>query len=212
VLSDQERIYVKSQTKEDVPKGYNTSEYRRRIRGKVKLTFVDFHDIINSKVLPQSYKDKVFDFDIISSFLGPLVYYSAENANVEEAKKQEIANQLISIGVAYFRQRYPSTFIISEVNEAMRLLTEVVELSKQKAADERALDFYKMRSRMTIPPLLKPDPIAWHALCVICWQYSRGDSKKEAVSLLRHAKRCSFDKNIERCVKFVPPKKSSMRH
>lgn len=206
VLSDAEEAYIRSQSKEAIPKG-NNSEYRKRIRRKVKLAFDDFDKIYNSKVLTQSYKDKVFDMKTISSFLGHFTYYDKNSTTIsEELMKQEIATRLIDMGVSYFRQRFPSTFAVSHINDAFNLLREIADLSSQQVADERALEFYKMRGKMMLPPLLQSLPADWYALCMVCWKYSSGKELGGAASSLRHAKMCPVDKKrLEQCLKFIPP-------
>lgn len=206
MLSDAEEAYIRSQSREEIPKG-NISEYRRRIARKVKLAFDDFDKILDSNVLPQSYKDKVFDVNTISSFLGHFTYYDKGNTTTaEEMIKQEIATRLISMGVGYFRQRYPATFVVSHIGDALNLLYEIASLSSQQAADERALEFYKMRGSMTLPPLLQPHATDWYALCMVCWKYSSGKTLEKAASSLRHAKLCPFDrKHPEQCLKFITP-------
>jgi len=209
LLSNNQYFYITSQEKK-LSSDYNKSQELKRIEEKFQAAFKTFELISHSKSLSQAYKDKLFHSERISNFIGSLIFFEDENTRSEEINKQAIARQTLQHCFAYFQMRYKhSQFLSNKIKEIEGILLELDYLTKDQSEDDEALEFYRMRSRMKLPPRIGGSKNSWYSVCIICWSYGAGNNKSQSMKEIRHHKHCLYDKNeLERCIKVTPPSKS----
>ncbi len=218
MLSNDEYLYITSQ-KSKLPEKYNIAQIRKRIKTKISRAFETFELIIKSQELSQQYKDDIFPSDKISQILAKLTEYDDTSPISEEENKQDIAKELLHVGIGYFQLRYKKPRILfDEFYKVSNIIQELDEMSRQTVGETEGMELYRLRSRLPSPPLISGSKIHWTALCMHCYNYASGDTKEESLKNLRHEKRCTYnkefkrlnkllDKNrvIEQYIKFSPP-------
>jgi len=120
LLSLEQYLYLTSQEKVN-----NPSEQRRRIEEKVQQSFKTFEIILRSKKIDQKYIDKVFPEHNTTWFLRNLTYYKSQNTPEVEENKFHTAENMIKLGLFYYRIRFRKYhFIQKRLDEFEELLTE----------------------------------------------------------------------------------------
>ena len=195
MLSKDQYEYLTSQDSE-VP---NPSEQRRRISEKVHDIFNTLQIILNSNSIDQSFKDKLFLPDKISYFIDSLTLYDHENTTVQESNKQKIIIDLMWKVLLYFQSRYKETrFISKEINRFNDLAKDLQALALTEEREAEATIMYKTR-RLPTPPLVYAEKDFWVAECIFCFSYSSlGKNREDSIKRIRHAKNCSFHKEMKR--------------
>ncbi len=195
LLSNDQYEYLTSQTN-DVP---NPSEQRRRISEKVEQIFSTLQIILDSNKIDQVFKDKLFDPSKVSFFIESLTYYDPENTVAQESNKQKIIIDLMWKVLSYFQLRYKETkFISKEINRFYDLAKDLEDLARSEEDEAEATIMYKTR-KLSTPPLVYPEKDFWVAECIFCFSYSsRGKDKEDSIKKIRHARNCSFHKEMKR--------------
>ena len=181
---------------------------KKRAIKKVQDYFYTFEWVLDSDLLTQQYKNEMFNSSLLDSFGNKFQFYDRENTEAEEQNKLHIAIDGITRGIHYFQNRYPESSLAykqaEQIHEFLQMLSQV---TARKAEDEKAIEFYKTRHTMLLPPkFLRPEK-RYIALCRVCWGYSEYEDVKKAVSTVHHYKKCPYDKNdLERCIEVISPK------
>ena len=168
-----------------------------------------FKYLLQSERLDQAYKNILFPSGMIDSLFQSFQFYDINNTEYEEQNKLMVAIDWIERGLSYLQNRYHEAILINQqIDDFKNLMTTLRMVSATKAEDQKAIEFYKMRHRMTLPPNLTPDETNYVALCRVCWAYSVQNEKKKAISKIPHRKQCLYDKKqLERCIEIIPPLK-----
>jgi len=195
LLSNDQYEYLTSQTN-DVT---NPSEQRRRISEKMEQIFSTQEIILNSNKIDQVFKDKLFDPNKVSYFIDSLTRYDHENTVLQESNKQKIIIDLMWKVLSYFQSRYKETkFISKEINRFYDLAKDLEELTRSEEDEAEATIMYKTR-KLPTPPLVYPEKDYWVAECIFCFSYSSlGKNKEDSIKKIRHARNCSFHKEMKR--------------
>jgi len=217
MLADAQRDYLTSQNS----KITNVSEQRNRITEKVDKIFNTLRIIINSEIIDQEFKDKLFTTQKVTAFIDNLTQYDAESTATQEKNKQAIIIDLMNQSLTYFQSRYKEVFIKKEIKNFEQFAKDIVELTESKIAETRAQELYKTRKSL-MPPLLYPARDTWTAMCDECHAYTTlGKNEDDAMKRVRHSKNCSIHKEkkllgedeTERIkiqyYKITPPKKKN---
>ena len=194
-LSDDQHEYLTSQDSK-VP---NPSEQRRRISEKVDQIFSTLGIILDSNSIDQSFKDKLFTPDKVSYFIDSLTLYNPENTIVQESNKQKIIIDMLHKVLAYLQSRYKETaFISKEIDKFRDLAKDLEARTRMEETEAEASIMYKTR-KLSTPPLVYAEKDFWVALCMFCFSYSSlGKDEKDSIKKVRHAKNCSFHKEMRR--------------
>jgi len=170
--------------------------------------FETFKYLLQSEKLDQEYKNLMFPSTIIDSLFQSFQYYDIGNTEYEEQNKLNIANDGIKRGLSYLQIRYgETTLIYQQIEDFKKLMSTLRYVSETKAEDQRAVEFYKMRHRMLLPPTIRQHERHYTVMCRICWGYYSGEKKDKTISQIHHRKKCPYDKNdLERCIEVFPPK------
>jgi len=195
LLSNDQYEYLTSQTN-DVP---NPSEQRRRISEKVEQIFNTLKIIVISNKIEQEFKDKIFDPNKISYFIESLTFYDPQSTVAQESNKQKIIVDLMWKVLTYFQSRYKETkFISKEIARFHDLAKDLEEFAQREEDETEATIMYKTR-KLSTPPLVYPEKDYWVAECIFCFSYSSlGKDKEDSIKKIRHARNCSFHKEMKR--------------
>jgi len=196
LLSNDQRKVITSQT-EKIP---NPSEQRRRITEKVEQAFNTFDLILKSPIVPQKYKDELFEESKVRTFLSNFAGYDNQNLPSEEANKQRISKLMISMGLDYFKSRYKKMKLIAKnVEEATSILEAIDFISQETIYDDDIMKMYKTRSRSVRPQLIFAQKDFWVAECKHCYNTTQNaKTEKEAIRNLKHTKHCLYTIDMKR--------------
>ncbi len=164
-----------------------------------------------SKLLDQEYKNELFSSSMIDSFLNTFQFYDSDNTEDEEQNKLHIAIDGIQRGIHYFQNRYPeSSLAYKQAEQIQEFLGMLSQVTQRKSEDRKAIEFYKTRHSMLLPPTISQSERLYVVMCRICWGHYSDKEKDKAISKVRHGKRCPYDKNQKkRCFEIIPPKITS---
>ena len=181
---------------------------KQRTLERTLTNFKTYKYLAENKLLDQEYKNQLFSSSMIDSFLQSFQFYDRENTEDEEQNKLNIAIDGIERGIHYFQNRYPETSLAYKQAEQIReFLTMLRQVTSRKADERKAIEFYKTRHTMTLPPKFLQPETTYIALCRICWGYYEEEDVKKAISKIRHYKKCPYDKDdLERCIEVISPK------
>ena len=192
-------------------KPYDKSQLHINKQRTLKRTLSNFETykyLAESKLLDLEYKNQLFSSSMIDSFSQSFQFYDRENTEGEEQNKLNIAIDGITRGIHYFQNRYPeSSLAYKQAEQIQEFLQMLSQVTARKAEDEKAIEFYKIRHTMLLPPKFLKSETRYMALCRICWGYYEDEDVKKVISKIRHYKRCPYDRNdLERCIEVFPPK------
>lgn len=208
LLSPQQRDFITS--RQTLPHNFNKSENLRRVHTLVGKIFNTFEIILHSQKLDQAYINKLFPAEKIKSFLDFLVRYDHVNASIDENNKLEIARDIIRIGFSYYKERFKETkFFSAKIKEIDQLITDLNELSNLQVEEEEKLQLYRQRRGEKVPPDMRQigADTDWRARCDICWKWSTGKTKADAMKAIRHTKGCTYNKkDLENCIRTFQPR------
>lgn len=132
-LSKAQITFLKSQ-KSNIT---NKSENLKRIEGKVEGSFEMFDMILKSNQIDQNYKDKIFPRAQVSEFLKYLTYYAHNSIELEQ-NKLEIVNEMIKLGLLYYRLRFKKTRILrSKIGEFQDFMTMLQEFTAEDIQENK---------------------------------------------------------------------------
>jgi len=197
LLSNDQYQYITSQIN-DIP---NKSENLKRIASKIDSAFKTFELILGSEILPQEFKDKVFDNEKMRNFLQRFSWYDRTLPLSDESNKQKISKLMVSQGLRYFEARYKqTTFLKKRIADINTLLNDIEFLSLREEQESGAMAMYRMRKKMKNPPHIDPMDNYWTVLCINCFNYATGSdkTKESAIKKLRHEKYCMYKTEIKR--------------
>ena len=192
-------------------KDYDESQLhvnKQRTLERTLANFETYKYLAENKLLDQEYKNQLFSSSMIDSFFQSFQFYDRENTEDEEQNKLNIAIDGIERGIHYFQNRYPESSLAYKQAEQIReFLTMLSQVTSRKADERKAIEFYKTRHKMTLPPKFLEPETRYIALCRICWGYYEEEDVKKAISKIRHYKKCPYDKDdLDRCIEVFSPK------
>ena len=181
---------------------------KKRAIQKVHDCFYSFEWVLDSELLSQKYKNEMFPSGLLDGLGNKFQFYDRENTEAEEQNKLVIAIDGIERGIHYFLNRYNETSLAykqaEQIQEFLRMLSQV---TAKKAIDEKAIEFYKTRHTMLLPPFIKQQETSYIVMCRICWAHQEDKDKDTAIKKISHSKRCPYDRDdLERCIEVIPPK------
>lgn len=145
-LSKAQRAFLKSQ-KSNIT---NKSENLKRIEEKVQGSFEMFEQILKSNQVDQDYKDKLFPRSKISEFLKYLTYY-AHSSNELEQNKLEIVNEMIKLGLLYYRLRFKKTRILrTKIGEFQDFISMLQEFTAEDIQEKESTIKKKSKSNSRV--------------------------------------------------------------
>jgi len=180
---------------------------KRRTLSDIHNFFYTCQYIANSDI-DQIWKNKTFHHQTIVDFLRPLTYYNSDNTDLEELNKLNLSTEIIKLGLGYLESRFHTSDLISkQITEFKTLLETLKTLAFNDAIEQRALNFYKMRHKMSDPPELHQQERSYVVMCKICWAHRSGQELKSTITKISHHKLCLYDKNnLQKCIEIIPPK------
>ena len=192
-------------------KDYDESQLhvnKQRTLERTLANFETYKYLAENKLLDQEYKNQLFSSSMIDSFFQSFQFYDKENTEDEEQNKLNIAIDGIERGIHYFQDRYPEfSLAYKQAEQISEFLTMLSQATSRKADERKAIEFYKTRHTMTLPPKFLEPETRYIALCRICWGYYEEEDLKKAISKIRHYKKCPYDKDdLERCIEVISPK------
>ena len=121
--------------------------------------------------------------------------------------KLSITHEMLHLAFKFYEARFEKTkFLKSKMQELDTLIYELNKFSNEKQERAQNIRMYETRGRWKFPPEIELDEF-WHAVCMICWHYSSGKTKPEAIKKIEHHKFCQFNEcDTEIWVKIYPPK------
>ena len=181
---------------------------KKRAIQKVHDYFYTFEWVLDSELLSQKYKNEMFPSGLLDGLGNKFQFYDRENTEFEEQNKLHIAIDGIQRGIHYFQNRYNETSLAykqaEQIQEFLGMLSQVTE---RKAVDEKAIEFYKIRHTMLLPPFLRQEEMLYTVMCRICWAHNNDKDKDTAIKKISHSRRCPYDRNdLGRCIEVIPPK------
>jgi len=193
-------------------KAYNKdilgTERNRAIR-YVHRDFETFKYILRQDLFTQDQKNEFFSAQMIREFLYNFGLYDNENTEAEEQNKLDIAVSCIEVALGYLENRYDETALVTkEINNFKELMRMLIQITESKARDQRGLEFYKLRHRRLVPPLIRPAEKSFIAMCRICWETREDMDKDKAMKQIRHKKHCPHREGhtLEQVIEVFPPK------
>ena len=180
---------------------------KKRAKENIEKYFYTFKYLNESKLLDQTEKNKLFPSNVIDSFFQSFQFYDISNTEEEEQNKLHIAVDGIERGLSYLQNRYTETsLVLKQVNEFKDFFRMLTQITEGKARDRKAIEFYKMRHRMMLPPFINQHEVHYVAMCRICWGHNSHAEKNKAISGIRHGIKCPYDKSQkERCFEVLHP-------
>ena len=197
LLSNDEYYYISSQTSK-LPKKFNKSQMRLRIKEKVEKTFKTFESIYYSRVLEQKYKDELFSPDQIKWLAEVFTNYDKSNPITNE---QSIARVLVEVGFNYYKQRYqPINFIANEIQKIEGLLRVLESQAKEEELESKGMKMYRARSKNKKPPILLAEKDFWQAECMYCFNQSlhHAQTENESIKNVKHDKDCLYLQDVKK--------------
>ena len=151
---------------------------------------------------------------MIDSFFQSFQFYDRTNTEDEEQNKQHVAIHGIERGINYLENRYKEFVFVHNQMEQLRLFLQMFsQISVTKVDERKAIEFYKLRHSMTLPPTIHQHETRYVVMCRICWGHEENEDRDKAISRIRHSKKCPYDKNdLERCIEVIPPKNLRKKH
>ena len=104
---------------------------------------------------------------------------------------------------------FRSKFFSAKINEINELISGLNELANYKIEEEEKLQLYKLRRTEKVPQDVREMGVDddWRARCDICWHWSTGKTKADAMKKINHGRGCTYDKNdLENCIRTLLPR------
>ena len=147
----------------------------------------------------------------IKSFLRALVRHDSTKTPIEETTKLLIAGDLIKIGLEYYTDAFRNMKIhskkVKEMNDTIDAINEIIEIER---TEKKYSKLYAMRKGYKFPPDLSKMGMdhQYGARCDICWHWSMGNTKQEALKGIRHHDNCNYkETTLENCIRIFYPRK-----
>jgi len=180
-----------------------------RLIQEIENHFYTFEYLYKTDLIDQETKNKLFPYKTVIKFLQLFTTWDYENTEHEEQVKLRIITSAIRDSLSYLEHRYRHVGLIKKQAQEFKELLNTIEVLAQTKADERkAIEFYKLRNKMLLPPDLHQYETQYVAMCRICWEHYLHDDKQKAINHIRHKKQCFYDKS-SRCFEVIPPIKQS---
>lgn len=209
MLSPQAYSYLTSQGML-MPENFNKSEYLKRIKLDVEKMLNTFMIILTSQKLDPAYLNKLFPSQKIGEFLNLLAGYSIDVLPMYQDNKLEIARQMVKIGFSHYQDRFKKTkFFSAKINEINELISDLNELANYQIEEEEKLQLYLLRRNEKVPRDIRQmgGDDDWRARCDICWHWSTGKTKADAMKTINHGRGCTYDKkDLENCIRTLQPR------
>ena len=182
---------------------------KARLAEDIEQTIYTYEYIYNNDLVDQETKNKLFPYKRVIKFLRLFTTWDYENTEFEEQVKLRITMSAIREGLSYLEHRYKHVALIKKQSQEFKELLNTIEVLAETKADERkAIEFYKLRNRMMLPPDIHQHNTHYVAMCRICWEHYQDENKQKAISHIRHKKHCFYDKT-SRCFEVIEPKTKS---
>jgi len=187
---------------------------KTRTLERIIANFQTYKYLAESKLLDQEYKNKLFSSSMIDSFFQSFQFYDRQNTEDEEQNKLNIAIDVIERGIHYIENRYAEASLahhqMQQLRQFLQMLSQVTE---REAQEKKAIEFYKLRHSMTLPPTIHQHETRYVVMCRICWGHEENEDRDKAISRIRHYKRCPYDRmQLDRCIEVIPPKNLRKKH
>jgi len=190
-LSQAQLRYLNGQ---DMPKSFNVSKEKKRIKNKAEQAWSIFLPILNSKIVDPQYKDEIFSHSRFETFLNELIKTERSYPASQEINKMNIAKMMIQKGFSFYQTRFELNPIINdEIQKIWSLLEMVQSLVDQELRNLKQADIIRMRKGQIHPPIIKRDEF-YHARCVECWAYDLNisHSAEDVVFNITHNDGCGY--------------------